>query len=139
MARTLLCEIVTPERITYTNEVEMLVVPALDGELGVLPLHAPLVAALKAGEVRVKIGDETEWFAISGGYLQVNMDKAIILADDAVPSSQIDLERVKQAEALVREQLAGLREKDAAAEDRDRLQADLAWAETQLKVGAHGK
>jgi F-type H+-transporting ATPase subunit epsilon len=139
MARTLLCEIVTPERITYTNEVEMVVVPSLDGELGVLPLHAPLVAALKAGEVRVKIGDDTDWFAISGGYLQVNMDRAIILADDAVSSSQIDLERVKQAESLIREQLAGLKEKDAAAEERDRLAADLAWAETQIKVGAHAK
>jgi F-type H+-transporting ATPase subunit epsilon len=139
MARTLLCEIVTPERITYTNEVEMVVVPALDGELGVLPLHAPLVAALKAGEVRVKIGDDTDWFAISGGYLQVHMDKAIILADDAVSSSQIDVERAKQAQALIREQLDALKAKDAASEDRDRLEADLAWAETQIKVGAHGK
>jgi F-type H+-transporting ATPase subunit epsilon len=54
MARILLCEIVTPERIVYTNEVEMIVAPALDGELGILPLHAPMVAALKAGEVRAK-------------------------------------------------------------------------------------
>jgi F-type H+-transporting ATPase subunit epsilon len=139
MARTLLCEIVTPERITYTHEVEMVVVPALDGEMGVLPLHAPLVAALKAGEVRVRIGDETDWFAISGGYLQVYEDKAIILADDAVPSSQIDIERAKQAQVLVREQLDALKAKDAASEDRDRLQADLAWTETQNRVGAHEK
>jgi F-type H+-transporting ATPase subunit epsilon len=78
MARTLLCEIVTPEHILYTNEVEMVVAPALDGELGILPLHAPMVAALKAGEVRVKFdGDQIEWFAISGGYLQVHEAAAV--------------------------------------------------------------
>src|SRR5512140_4015984 len=97
MARTLLVELVTPERIVYTNEVEMVIVPAFDGEIGILPLHAPLVGALKAGEVRCKFGDTTEWFAISGGYIQVHEDKVIILADDAVASSQIDVERAKAA------------------------------------------
>ncbi|MDO8914789.1 MAG: ATP synthase F1 subunit epsilon [Coriobacteriia bacterium] len=141
MARTLLCEIVTPEHILYTNEVEMVVAPALDGELGILPLHAPMVAALKAGEVRVKFGgDQIEWFAISGGYLQVHEDKVIILADDAVASGQIDIERARQASDLAAQRLAELRSAGASggsAEELDRGEAAMKWAQVQLSVGAH--
>jgi F-type H+-transporting ATPase subunit epsilon len=140
MARILLCEIVTPERIVYTNEVEMIVAPALDGELGILPLHAPMVAALKAGEVRAKYdGDKTEWFAISGGYLQVNEDKVIILADDAVASSQIDVERARQAAGLAQQRLAEIKAgalSAEAAEEMSRIEADMTWAEVQVKVAS---
>ena len=80
MARTLLCEIVTPERIVYTNEVEMVIVPSVDGELGILPLHAPLVGVLQAGEVRIKYGDPTEWFAVSGGSTPVHAAKVKVRA-----------------------------------------------------------
>ena len=86
MARTLLCEIVTPERIVYTNEVQMVVATTIDGEIGILPLHAPLVTTLAPGEVRLRFGDaaaDWEFFSISGGYLQVHEDKVIVLADDA--------------------------------------------------------
>jgi F-type H+-transporting ATPase subunit epsilon len=140
MARILLCEIVTPERIVYTNEVEMIVAPALDGELGILPLHAPMVAALKAGEVRAKYdGDKTEWFAISGGYLQVHEDKVIILADDAVSSSQIDVERARQAAGLAQQRLAEIKAgalSAEAAEEMSRIEADRTWAEVQVKVAS---
>lgn len=140
MARILMCEIVTPERIVYTNEVEMVVAPALDGELGVLPLHAPMVAALKAGEVRVKYDtDQVEWFAISGGYVQVHEDKVMILADDAVASSQIDIERARQASSLAEQRLAELKAAGAAAatDEIDHTQADMKWAQAQVSVGAH--
>jgi F-type H+-transporting ATPase subunit epsilon len=140
MARILLCEIVTPEHIVYTNEVEMIVAPALDGELGILPLHAPMVAALKAGEVRAKYdGDKTEWFAISGGYLQVHEDKVIILADDAVASSQIDVERARQAAQLAQQRLAEIKAgalNAEAAEELSRVEADMTWAEVQVKVAS---
>ncbi len=77
MARTLLVEIVTPERIVYTNEVEMVIAPTIDGEIGILPLHIPLVTVLAPGELRVRHneGKDVEWFAVSGGYLQVHEDK----------------------------------------------------------------
>ena len=132
MARTLIAEIVTPERIVYTNEVEMVVAPTIDGEIGVLPLHAPLVGALKAGEVRVKIGDTVEWFAVSGGYVQVHEDKVIILADDAQPASQIDVERARQAKALAEQTLADL---GGVGDDVDALERDLRWAEVCIQVG----
>lgn len=133
MARTLLCELVTPERILYTNEVEMVVAPTIDGEIGILPLHAPLVGALKAGEVRVKFGETTEWFAISGGYIQVHEDKVIVLADQAAVASQIDVERVRQSMALAEQHLTEVR---AAGGDVDTCEADLKWCQVQLDVSA---
>ena len=132
MARTLIAEIVTPEKIVYTNEVEMVVAPTIDGEIGVLPLHAPLVGALRAGEVRVKIGDVIEWFAVSGGYVQVHEDKVIILADDAEIASQIDVERARQALVLIKERIAEL---EGTGEDTDALERDLRWAEVRIAVG----
>ncbi len=131
MARTLIVEIVTPERIVYTNEVEMVVAPTIDGEIGVLPLHAPLVGALKAGEVRVKQGEAVEWFAVSGGYIQVHEDKVIILADDAEIASQIDVERARQAMAIAKERLSEL---GGVGDEVDALERDLRWAEVRISV-----
>jgi F-type H+-transporting ATPase subunit epsilon len=136
MARTLLCEIVTPERIMYSGEAEMLIVPALDGELGVLPLHAPMVAALREGEVRVKHGeDSVEWFAISGGYLQVHEDKAIVLADEAMASSQIEVDHLHESMRLIEARLGELRGA-LDSEEYDQLHRDLAWQAVQVKVAA---
>lgn len=132
MPRTLIVEIVTPAKIVYTNEVEMVVAPTLDGEIGVLPLHAPLVGALKAGEVRVKHGDTVEWFAVSGGYVQVYQDKVIVLADDAEASSQIDVARARQAKELAERRLAEL---GGTGEEADALERDLRWAEARIAVG----
>jgi F-type H+-transporting ATPase subunit epsilon len=136
MARTLICEIVTPERILYTNEVEMVIAPTLDGEVGILPLHAPMVAALKAGEVRVRYEtDRIEWFAISGGYLQVHEDKVMILADDAAASGQIDVERARESRARAEEMLAEVR---AGGEgDTEQLERELYFADAQLAVAGH--
>jgi F-type H+-transporting ATPase subunit epsilon len=134
MARTLIVEIVTPERIVYNNEVEMVVAPAIDGEVGILPLHVPLVTALNPGEIRVKYGDTTEWFAISGGYMQVHEDKVIVLADHAAAASHIDVERARQAVAHAQERLTQISAEDKA--EIDACQRDLKWCEVQLKVGA---
>ena len=135
MARTLLCEIVTPERIMYSGEAEMLIVPSLDGELGVLPLHAPMVAALREGEVRVKHDeDSVEWFAISGGYLQVHEDKAIVLADEAVAASQIEVDHLRESIRLTEERLEELRGAVGNTDEVDQLHRDLAWQSMQVKV-----
>jgi F-type H+-transporting ATPase subunit epsilon len=133
VARTLIAEIVTPASIVYTNEVEMVVAPTIDGEIGILPLHAPLVGVLKPGEVRVKTGDAVEWFAVSGGYVQVFQDKVIVLADDAEASSQIDVVRARQAKELAEQRLAEL---GGAGEEIDALERDLRWAEARIAVGS---
>lgn len=138
MQRTLLCEIVTPERIVYTNEVSMVVAPTIDGEIGILPLHAPLVSALRPGEIRVRYGnDEVEWFAVSGGYIQVHEDKVIILADQAVAASQIDVERARHALELAQKRLSEIREAGVGedAKEFDSCEADLKWCELQIEVG----
>jgi F-type H+-transporting ATPase subunit epsilon len=133
MERTLLCEIVTPERIVYTNEVRMVVAPTIDGEIGIMALHAPLVSALKPGEIRVMYGDDkVEWFAISGGYIQVHEDKVIVLADQAAVASQIDVERARQALEHARKRADELAGDDEA--EVDACMADLNWCEVQLNV-----
>jgi len=136
MARTLLCEIVTPERIVYTNEVEMVIAPTVDGEIGILPLHVPLVTVLAAGELRVRYNDgkDVEWFAISGGYLQIHEDKVIVLADNAQSASHIDVERARAAKEILEARLKELTEAAADPADRDTCDYDLKWCETQLKV-----
>ncbi|MBE0476170.1 MAG: ATP synthase F1 subunit epsilon [Coriobacteriia bacterium] len=132
--RTLLVEIVTPERIVYASEVRMVVAPTVDGEVGILPLHAPLVSALRPGEVRVRHSDdEVEWFAISGGYIQVHEDKVIVLADDAVPSSQVDFERARAGAEHAQQRLAEIAAGDSA--EADRCERDLKWCEAQIKAG----
>jgi F-type H+-transporting ATPase subunit epsilon len=138
MARTLMCEIVTPEHIVYTNEVEMVVAMTTTGEIGILPLHAPLVSVLAPGELRVKWngGRETEWFAVRGGYIQIHEDKVIVLADDAIVTSQIDVERARSARELAQERLSELRSGGLVDGhvDVDEIEADLNWSELQLRM-----
>lgn len=140
MARTLMCEIITPERIVYTNEVEMVVAPTIDGEIGILPLHAPLVSALRPGEVRVKWDNEkeVEWFAVAGGYIQVHEDKVIILADHAVVASQIDIERARQALEHAKERMAAL-PPEAEEVEVSTMEAELKWCEMQVEVAGRRK
>ena len=140
MARTLLCEIVTPETILYTHEVQMVVVTTTTGEIGVLPMHVPIVATLVPGEVRLRFGDKpTDWeaFSISGGYIEVHEDKVLVLADNAVRISQIDAARAKESLELIEARLADL---PAEAEDeREEMIRDLRWHQIQLKaVEKHG-
>jgi len=135
VARTLLCEIVTPESILYTNEVQMVVATTAEGEIGILPLHAPIVTTLAPGEVRLRYGDNAsdwEFFSINGGYLQVHEDKVIVLADAAVPVSQIDPVRAKESAEYIKERLSEL---PAEAEDeREAMIRDLNWAQIQMRV-----
>jgi F-type H+-transporting ATPase subunit epsilon len=135
MARTLLAEIVTPESILYTNEVQMVVATTTQGEIGILPLHAPIVTTLAAGEVRLRFGDgaaDWEYFSISGGYLQVHEDKVIVLADNALAVSQIDPVRAKESADIIKARLAEL--PADAEEEREEMTRDLDWAQTQLSV-----
>jgi F-type H+-transporting ATPase subunit epsilon len=85
MARSLLVEVITPDATIFSGEVELVVASEPDGEIGILPLHAPLVAQLGEGQLRLKrVGvDAPEIYLTKGGYLQVAEDKAIILTDSA--------------------------------------------------------
>jgi len=140
MARTLLCEIVTPERIVYRNEVRMAVAMTTTGEIGILPLHAPLVSTLAPGEIRLQYGasaSEWEFISVSGGYIQVHEDKVLVLADEAVLVSQIDVTRAREAKDLMEARLASLPED--AEDERAECIRDLDWCELQLKAAEKHK
>jgi F-type H+-transporting ATPase subunit epsilon len=93
----LLLEIVTPERLAYSDTVDAVVLPGSEGELGVLPHHAPLISTLGVGELRIRKGGSEESFAIVGGFLQVRPDKVVVMAETADMASEIDLERAQEA------------------------------------------
>jgi F-type H+-transporting ATPase subunit epsilon len=93
----ILLEIVTPERLAYSDTVDSVVLPGSEGELGVLPHHTPLVSMLGVGELRIRKAGLEESFAIVGGFLQVRPDKVVVMAETADLASEIDLERAHEA------------------------------------------
>jgi F-type H+-transporting ATPase subunit epsilon len=90
-------EIVTPERLVFDETVDGVTLPGSDGELGVLPHHAPLVSTLGIGELRIRTGGVEDFFAIAGGFVQVLPDKVVVMAETADLSSEIDLEKAAAA------------------------------------------
>lgn len=93
----ILLEIVTPEGLAYSDQVDSVNVPGSEGELGILPHHAPLLAMLGVGELRIKKAGGDESFAIAGGFVQVRPDKVVVMAEMADMASEIDLERAHEA------------------------------------------
>ena len=116
-------EIVTPERLAYSDQVDSVNVPGIEGELGILPHHAPLLTTLGVGELRIRRGGVEESFAIVGGFLQVRPDKVVVIAETADPASEIDLEKAHEAR----------REAERALETGYHEGADLAAARAQLQ------
>jgi len=94
---SLLLEIVTPEKLAYRDQVDEVVVPGIDGQLGILPHHAPLLTVLGVGELHIRKGGDDEYFAIVGGFLQVRPDKVVVMAETADIASGIDVARAEQA------------------------------------------
>lgn len=99
MTRTIKFEITTPEKKVYSEDVEQITIPTLEGEITVLPGHIPLVAALKAGELRVIKNKEEIPMAVSGGFIEVTPDKVVVLADSAEHAEEIDEKRAEEAKA----------------------------------------
>lgn len=90
-------EIVTPERRVFEGDVDEVIVPGSEGEMGILPHHAPLISLLGQGVLRLKTSGREEAFAIFGGFLQVRPDRVVVLAETADMASEIDLERAERA------------------------------------------
>lgn len=98
MAKTIQLEMVTPERVALQAEAEMIVLPAHEGEMGVLPGHAPFLVMLNPGEVRVTaLGGEKKHYAVGGGFAEVQPDKVSVFAETAELAAEIDAERARQA------------------------------------------
>jgi F-type H+-transporting ATPase subunit epsilon len=90
-------EIVTPERRAFVGDVDEVIVPGSEGEMGILPHHAPLISLLGQGVLRLKRGGEEQEFAIFGGFVQVRPDRVVVLAETADLASEIDIERAERA------------------------------------------
>ncbi|MEX1297190.1 MAG: F0F1 ATP synthase subunit epsilon [Candidatus Limnocylindrales bacterium] len=99
-------EIVTPEREAYSDTVDAVYCPGTEGEFGVLPHHAPMLAMLGVGELRIQKAGEEEFFAIAGGFVQVRPDKVVVMAELADLASEIDLTAAEDARAEAERALA---------------------------------
>jgi F-type H+-transporting ATPase subunit epsilon len=135
--RTFDLSVVTPEGPAYEGEAEMLIVPGASGEIGVLARHAPLVAMLKAGEIRIKSGGAWQAFAAGPGYFKVQQDRALVLVDDAVRAEEIDVDEARREAEEARTLLERI---DSGAEEGDRWRVEqrLRHAENKLAVAGHG-
>jgi F-type H+-transporting ATPase subunit epsilon len=116
-------EIVTPERLAFEGEVDSVNCPGIEGELGILPHHAPLVSILGIGELVIRKGGEEEFFAIAGGFLQVRPDKVVVMAETADMASEIDVQKAEEAR----------REAERALAEGSEEPADLARARAALQ------
>lgn len=131
--------LVTPEGAAFEGEVEMLIVPGQDGEIGILARHAPLVATLKAGGTRVHIrrDEEIREFATGPGFFKVEQDRALALVDDAVDAREIDPERARQQLEEAQAELEQIERGESTA-DRWQVEQRVRHAENQLEVYSGG-
>ena len=99
-------EIVTAERVLFQGDVDAVVAPGIDGEIGILPKHAALMTVLQPGELRYRTGDGEESFVVTGGFIDVHGDKVSVLADAAERADEIDLARAEEAVSRARQRIA---------------------------------
>ena len=127
----MMLEIITAERQVFSDEVDMVVAPGIDGQLGILPRHAPMMTMLKPGELTVrKAGEEDMYVAVSGGFMEVLGNRVSILADACERSDEIDEERAQQAVQRAQERLAS-RSEDMELE---RVMASLRRAQVRVDL-----
>lgn len=130
MAATLRLEIVTPDTVAYSEDVDMVTLVGADGELGVYPNHVPLLTTLQPGELRVLKGGRETFLAVGEGFVEIKGDAVSVLTDVAIEASQIDL---GATEAAIERAKAAMRE-DHSAEEVAAIQATLQKALAQMHV-----
>jgi F-type H+-transporting ATPase subunit epsilon len=124
-------DIVTAERLVFSEDADIVIVPGVEGEMGILPHHAPIMTMIKPGEVLVRKGTEEYSMAVSGGFLEVKPDHITILADAAERADEIDIARAEAAKKRAEESLTG---RTAVAQDLANAEASLRRALARLKV-----
>ena len=118
-------EIVSPERRAFTDEVDMVIVPGIDGQLGILPHHTRLITALGVGELRIKKGGTEQSMLISGGFVEVRPDRVVVMADLAEHSEEIDVARATEARKAAEAELEQTQDPVDIARVRAALQTAL--------------
>ena len=128
---TLKLEIVTPEKIAYSDDVDSVVLPAVEGEMGVLPMHIPVLTQIKPGELVVSKGGTKQYLAIGEGFVSVDQTSVKVMTDMALASEHID---EGAAEAAVQRAKEAMARKDLGSEETAAVQAALAKSLAQLHV-----
>lgn len=130
MPGTLRLEIVTPEAKTYSEDVDMVTLPGVEGEMGIYPMHVPLMTQIVAGEITVRKGGQDFFLAVGEGFAEITGERVAILTDMAIKAEDIDEARAdearQRAEARLREKLG--------AEEEAAVHAALAHSLAQLNV-----
>ena len=124
-------EVVTAEQEVFSDDVDIVIAPGVDGELGILPSHTPLMTTLKAGELVSRKGAEEYSLAISGGFLEIRPDRVIVLADSAERAEEIDIARAEEAKKRAEKRLT---EKYDPGVDAAKVEATLQRALARIKV-----
>ena len=127
---TMRLEIVSAERTLFEGDVDALVAPGAEGELGILPHHAALMTMLQPGELRYRVGEMEVYLAISGGFLEVSGDRVVVLADAAERVEEIDEARAQEAVQRAQERIA------SRAEDTDLESALRSLQRARVRVAA---
>ena len=130
MAKKFKTEIVTPERLVFSEEIESLVIPAERGYLGVLAGHAPLLCTLQPGAITIRGDKGEQHFSTSGGFMEVTPGKAVLLTESAEEVANIDVKRAEEGVKRAQDRLAA----PAKDLDKDRAKAALERAQNRLKV-----
>jgi F-type H+-transporting ATPase subunit epsilon len=123
-------DIVTPEAKTFSEEVDMVVLPGVEGELGILPLHVPLMTRLLPGEIRITQGQKQVELVVGNGFVEVMPDKVSIMTDMAMADSDID---EQAAEEAIKRAQAALQNKSLDAEEVAEIESALARSLAQLR------
>lgn len=133
MADAIHLDILTPEKVVFSDSIEMVTAPGGLGEFGVLPGHAALITTLEIGEVVIKKDNREYWLAISGGFAEVENDKVTILAEAAELAQEIDVKRAENAKIQAEEKLKSLSSDDSQFSE---VALALKRATNRIKVSA---
>jgi F-type H+-transporting ATPase subunit epsilon len=123
-------DIVTAERLVFSQDADIVMVPGVDGEMGILPHHEPIMTMIKPGEILIRKGTEEYSLAVSGGFLEVTPDRITILADAAERADEIDIARAEAAKKRAEEKLTNR----TAETDSANAEASLRRALARIKV-----
>jgi F-type H+-transporting ATPase subunit epsilon len=130
MAATLKLEIVTPEAKTYSEDVEMVTLPGVEGELGIYPMHVPLMTQIAAGELSVRKDGRDYFLAVGEGFVEITGDKVAIMTDMAIKADDIDEAKAEEARKRAEARLSEKLDDEEAA----MVSAALMHSLAQLKV-----
>lgn len=126
------CEIVSQDRIVYQEDVDMVILPGMGGEMGILPHHAPILTTLKFGVIHIKRQNEELFFTVAGGIAEVQPDQVTVLADAAENVEEINIKRAEEARQKAEQAL-----KEGVGDGGDiYLQVQAALRRSNLRIEA---